>query len=92
MFRTGKIDDFVQGVAVKVPKYAIQTLDAYYNVPVEFVREEMYVKPTDLGPLYRPPFKAIVYYMVLNKETPFELPSLQEILEVAKTIYFHNKL
>ena len=52
----------------------------------------MYVKPTDLGPLYRPPFKAIVYYMVLNKETPFELPSLQEMLEVAKTIYFHNKL
>ena len=90
MFRTGKIDDFVQGVAVKVPKYAIQTLDAYYNVPVEFIREEMYVKPTDLGPLYRPPFKAIAYYMVLNKKTPFILPSFFENYKVAMTIYFHN--
>ena len=52
----------------------------------------MYVKPTDLGPLYRPPFKAIAYYMVLNKQTPFLLPSYEECVEVAKTIYFHNKL
>ena len=42
-------------------------MDNFYNVPEEFIREEMYVKPTDLGPLYIAPFKAIVYYMDLNK-------------------------
>ena len=41
----------------------------------------MYVKPSDLGPLYKKSFKAQAYVMVFNKETPFELPSEEELFE-----------
>ena len=56
---------------MKVPEKVIEAMDYHYNVPLDFTREEMYVKPNDLGPLYRPPFKAQVYIMVITEEYPY---------------------
>ena len=55
--------------------------------------EEMYLKPTYLGPLYRSPVKAQVYVTKYDKDNPppFIFPSFEIYFEVAKNIYWHNK-
>ena len=67
-------------------------MDSSHNIPNDFTREELWLKPTDLGPFYRPPIKAYAYVMVINKKTPFVFPSDDELYLVSLSIYLHNKL
>ena len=40
-------------------------MDQWHDVPNLYKREKMYLKPTDLGPLYKEPILAEVYTVVL---------------------------
>ena len=91
MMKTDKVFHRVQGLAVALPEAVIKSLDGNYG-DLNFKREELYVKPTDLSPFYKPPFKAYAYVMVINSETPLGLASDNRTKAVAKTIYWHNKL
>ena len=52
----------------------------------------MYVAPTDLGPYYKIVFKAYVYVLEVNKNTPFTMPPLNLLYSIAMTIYYHDEL
>ena len=94
MFKTDNPWDRVEGIAVAVPQRVIQNLDEHYIDDFGFTKKEFYVKPSDLGPLYRPPFKAVAYLMIAKQRYPYNggNPSLDEFKRVAYTIYMHNKL
>ena len=66
MKKTDRMDDVVNGVAVAVTKDCIKKFDEYHNYPHNYNREEIYVKPTDLGPFYKSPVKAYAYTVVMS--------------------------
>ena len=69
-------------------------MDTYYAVGVGvWIKEEMYVKPSDLGPYYRPPFKALAYVMHDAGMVPdWGRANEGQVIGAAETIYMHNKL
>ena len=53
-------------------------MDGLHNHPVAFERQELMLKNSDLGPMYKPPIKAWAYIMVLgelSKNPPYGVPS-----------------
>ena len=77
----------VVGIAVALSKSDMEIMDTLYN-PNEFKIEEMYLKPTDLGPIYKPPIKALVYTAIGDYNNPpkFIFPSFEIYFEVSATI------
>ena len=55
MWETQDMRDVVEGVAVPLPKAALEAMDKFHNHPHFFKREEMFLKQNDLGPIYRRP-------------------------------------
>ena len=76
IYQTDKDYNRVKGLATALPEHVIKALDAFYKA-LNFSRQAMFVKPTDLGPLYRPPFRAWAYVLIPKHEAPMIMPHWQ---------------
>ena len=101
MWKTDEILDIVTGVAVRLKKSQIELLDNYVDCPNRYKREQIILKPTDLGPIYKEPIFAEVYFVIINSPTDYLKPKTpkkdvlmnpKEVYAMFLNIYLHNRL